>query len=72
MKVKKVVSTNENLIYPNCYQCRKELSPYLIWEIEKETLILLKESNSIIDYLNDKPVALLCKKCCKNKAINNG
>lgn len=65
MKLKKIIERNENLIYPNCYKCKQELSPYLILEAEEEYLELLQTSNSIIDYINDKPVALLCKTCCK-------
>lgn len=71
MKVEKLISLNENVTYPNCYQCNKELSPYLVREIEPKTLKALEETDLIIDYIDSWPVALFCKDCCKIEVIKN-
>jgi len=65
MKLKKIVLRDEDIIYPNCFQCGKELSPYILLEMEEEYINLVKETGLIIGDFNNKPVALLCKKCCK-------
>jgi len=64
---KKVYNRNENVLYPNCHICGKELSPFafksedistiLMAQFEKAHLVLKKGSKEII--------ILMCKTCCK-------
>ena len=68
--VKKIVAIDENIIYPNCYVCGRELSPYQVESgLSPITLELLKFTDLILGKLNGKPVILLCNKCLKLKVI---
>lgn len=62
--VKKVIAFDENLIYPDCNGCGRELSPYQIeGGMDRTTLTLFALSNLVLGKLNDKPVVLFCPKC---------
>ena len=68
--VKKVVAIDENTIYPNCYVCGKELSPYQVESgLSLSTFELLKFTDLILGKLNDRPVILLCNECLKLKVV---
>ena len=68
--VKKIVATNENTLYPNCYVCGKELSPYQVeGGLSMTTLTILKDTDLILGKLDNKPVILLCKKCLELKEV---
>lgn len=68
--VKKIVATNENKIYPHCYICERELSPYLVESgLSLSTLRILELGDLVLGKLNNKPVILLCKKCLNLKVI---
>lgn len=62
--VKKWYATNEDLVYPKCHICSKELSPYFIIEGDDGWLNGLLELGLIHGFEEGKVVAFLCKDCC--------
>ena len=70
IEVKKMVAIDENRIYPNCYVCKEELSPYCVESgLSLTTLTILKFTDLILGKLDNKPVILLCNKCLELKKI---
>ena len=64
ISVRKWYSLDENIKYPNCWKCNRELSPYVIMEAEDESLNGLLELGVIRGFIEGKPISLLCKNCC--------
>ena len=72
INVKKVVALDENIIYPNCHVCGKELSPYQVEAgLSLTTFNLLKSIDLILGKLNDKLVVLFCNNCINLKEIKD-
>ena len=73
---KKVFFLNENIKYPECYKCKKELSPYSITNknLKKlDTEIINIYLNASLLYLHgintNIHLIFLCKHCLKGKYI---
>ena len=65
MNCKKVIDINENTIYPNCYNCRKELSPYEVGDMDYETLELTKLADLWLWERNGRHTILMCTNCIR-------
>lgn len=72
LHLKKVFLLNEDIKYPKCYRCKKELSPYSITDSELKKLPKTTIENLIYDYIlflnfiqKDLHLLFVCKHCLK-------
>lgn len=63
MNCRKVIDINENTIYPKCYDCGKELSPYEIEDVDYETLELTKLADLWLWEKDGRHTILMCTNC---------
>ena len=63
MNCRKVIDINENTIYPNCYKCGKELSPYEVGDMDYETLELTKLAGLWLWEKEGRHTILICPNC---------
>ena len=75
LNVTKVCVTDENMIFPICHLCKKELSAFSVTDKETFTnlppesfILLVERKNLITDYFaKGKHLIFLCKHCIPNK-----
>ena len=64
MNCRKVIILDENIIYPSCYKCKRELSPYEIQDdLDYHTIELLKLNNLWLWEKKGKATILMCPNC---------
>ena len=72
MKVRKIVILDENIKFPTCHVCGKELSPFLI---KKEDAVpgmleFLFEAGLVLqENPDDTFIVFLCRDCCAMEKI---
>lgn len=65
LKLYKYFTLDENIRYPECWECSKELSPYIAEEAPDEFLNGCIEAGVVLGFKEGKPIIMLCKKCCE-------